>query len=283
MYSTRTVEGNKTMDPRSPSFEANLLFKTAPRFTLSSVVNKLRCAIEDQGETLHHVEKIDTVFTHLTCDSVDILLAYCEAPLPAEHFLGAERPSVTSFSDAEILTRLTLNQASFTILVTDREIDDMPYGAAHEALKRALCWDLADCIESSFGTDLVFWSDTDTLYASEEFARACTYAESQTATQPYDEDCDQLPTVAELFHSEPVVNGAALAWLNGQVEESRNDVALSDQADIEDAKHPSIFGQMAHRIQDQLSPHRALNGAAMTCASTTIGLTSLPGITALLG
>ena len=283
------------MDPRSPSFEANLLYKTAPRFNINSVVEDFRCAIKDQGQTLHHVEQIDSVFTHLTCDNVDILIAYCAAPLPVEHFLGAERPSTTGYSEAEILGRLTLNQASITILVTDRDLDDMHFGAAHEEVKRNLCWDLTDCVQSNLAASLVFWSDTDTLYAAEEFERVCSYADIQSSAAFSDLDNAELwpnlPSVPAEFNREPIVNGAALAWLSGEVEESRDEFETLDEPEEDYATLdtlmtlavPSRLTWVIDHAQKHLTPHRAINGVAMFCASATIGLSGIPELASLLG
>ena len=130
------------MDHRSPSFEATLLYKTAPRPDYEALVSEIRDIIEDHGSILLAAEPIDSVFTLLTCDTVQILLAFTQTPLPPDHFLEARRPAVANLAETAVLGLLNAHQATATVLVVDNEGEDVPYGQAFENFKRTLCWEI---------------------------------------------------------------------------------------------------------------------------------------------
>ena len=210
------------MGQRSPSFEANLLYRTAQKFNFERLLADLRASIEINGETLHRLDRIDSTFTLLTCGQVQILLAFSSEPLPTRHFLGAERPPATSLTDSEVLYRLTECRVSATVLVLDREPAANGSNAAPESLKRTLCWDVTDCIYSCTEADLVFWADVDTLFAAEEFERANTYmAHQERAGESLHgevETVPNLPCIPNQFSGEPVVTENLLAWVSSQID-----------------------------------------------------------------
>lgn len=278
------------MDDRSPSFEANLLYKTAQSPSFDTLLADLEAVIAINGETLRQLEPIDSVFTLLSCDSVQVLLAFSAEPLSVEHFLGAERPVATSIADSEILARLTDCRASATVLVLDQDPNNPNFGAAHEALKRAICWDVTDCLYNGTEADLVFWADTDTLFAAEEFERASSYLAHQDRASGAAHDEFGLPRIPDHFSREPVVTETVLSRIGSP--NSRVAARLGpiyDEADrnvVETLMSLALPNALALRL-DQLAPaldgHRARNSLSMACSSATIGLVGLPGLATLLG
>lgn len=273
------------MDHGSPSFEANLLYKTAQSPCFDALLADLRAVIEINGETLHQLERIDSVFTLLSCERVQVLLAFSGERLPFERFLRAERPAAASLGGAEILGRLTDCRASGTVLVLDREPNEPNFDPAHEALKRTICWDVTDCIYNGTEADLVFWADAEMLYAAEEFERASSYLAHQDRADCLPHNHSGLPRVPAYFTREPVVTEEILS----RISSARAcfpalpgpECELADRTGIETLMSlalPNALALQLDRMTLKLDGHRAINGIAMACSSATIGLSGLPSL-----
>ncbi|MCG6904352.1 MAG: hypothetical protein LJE68_16900 [Rhodobacter sp.] len=281
------------MEPRSPSFEANLLYQTVRTPNYADLIDDLTTTIEGNGETLRQIDEIDSVFTLLTCKQVQILIAFNPDPLPVDHFLGAERPTTSNIGDGEIMRRLTASSASATVLVLDRNPNTPIFGAEQDRLKRSLCWDIVDCLFFATSADLVFWSETDTLYAADEFERASTFQARQARAERTFNRNSALPAVpAHLAATQP---GASPTFM--QTDEApridpalhdRIDRTLHDRIEAEPEKGrletllaralPAAMMKALDRVTHRLDGHRMINGIAMACSSTTIGLSALPGL-----
>ncbi len=227
------------MDPRSPSFEANLLYKTASLPDLDLLVEDIRDSLEENAVILLYAEKVDGVFTLLTCDTMQILLAFTDVAIPAEHFLDAQRPAAASISETEMLGKLTAHRSSVTVLVVDHEIDGPEPSQWHDTQKRTICWDIAACIAQHAAPQLVFWCDGDTLYTHDEFERACTYKASRATHLVSDVRLltavtgEEMQTIAGTttgttteaalgatlgrFADEPMITQATMDWIDHQI------------------------------------------------------------------
>jgi len=274
------------MGSRSSSFEASLLYKTASLPALETVREDIQAIIETNGEVLLRTDQVDEMFTILTCEAVQVLLAFTPAPLPVAHFLNASRPGAASLSETEILSRLQQVHGMVTVLVIDRETPAAE--TAETDLKHDLCWDITECLFQKSTADIVFWSDTDMLYAAEEFERSCSYF----ACQPTDvADVPAVPTgIPAHFTQEPQVDMAVLASLeprNGaQGDIAENAPTDQDTCDGPDKGFlrllPGGLLPMANTVRRSLTLRRARNTAALALSMATIALTGLPNLSTLL-
>jgi len=105
------------MDPRSPSFEATLLYKAAQYPDIDLLVEDIRETLEAHSIILLYAEKVDGVFTLLTCDTMQILLAFTDMAIPVTHFLDAHRPIAAGISEKEMLEKLNAHRSNVTVLV----------------------------------------------------------------------------------------------------------------------------------------------------------------------
>jgi len=276
------------MDHRSPSFEASLLYKTAPTPTVDSIMDDFRAAIEVNGETLQRVEQSDDSFTILSCETVQILLAISHSPLPVRHYLNIDRPAAAEMSENQILGRLTGVQATTTVVVVDREIDTDAIRSSPpptSRLKRNLCWDITDCLFQQGPTELVFWSADDILYADEEFERACSYA-AQQAEQS--ENKALASATHPIFDHDPVVDDAALAGIISKSERKLLQTPLTETPEEQESSNILSFSlakgltDAIDRIQKTVILRRTQNRAAMACTAATVAVTSMPNLAHLM-
>ena len=294
------------MDHRSPSFEATLLYQTANRPSAASLIEDMKAVVEAHGERVLGVETEGGIFTTLTCDSVQILLAWSPTALPVEHFLGAERPRAACLGEQEVLARLTAAQCAAIVLVLDREGCE----AAAE-LKREVCWDAAECIHAQSAADLVFVADTDTLYAAEEFDRVCSYnlfqIEDSVRVPPFwrpgtDVVAVGTPAAAGVtaldetpehfipahFHEVPHVGEAATAWMGASVEEldswDHSHTAPRESAALDMLLALAVPTRLALKIDEFQSSYdpRQSKTATLACTAATVGLTCVPNLSTLL-
>lgn len=216
------------MDHRSPAFEATLLYNSNSDYEYSVLTKDIEDLFHDYDETVCFVDKVDAVYVLITTERLKVLLALGNDSLPIDGFLSADRPAATQHNDTEILGKLLAISATTTVLILPR--DDIPATAQtfSDHAMSALCWDIVACVHATIPAELVFWSDTETLYTAQEFERACTYAAAQTQFDSLNADPapDVLEdeTLQELFHREPEVNATMDTWL-----------AARDEADPEAA------------------------------------------------
>ncbi len=150
------------------SYEATLLSRGRLDLSRHDAQDELQEIVEDQGLVLERFETMDDMFLMLDCGPVQVLIALCNEPMKVSHFVNANRPAERKWNDDQILGLLHGHEAISTVLVTDTP------GTTHQdprldVQKRMLCADLTDWMFSRTLPDLVFWSDTDTLYAGPEF------------------------------------------------------------------------------------------------------------------
>jgi hypothetical protein len=275
------------MDHRSPSFEANLLYKTAPAPDFFTLEDELRALAEINGEELLQFEQIDSVFTLATCRRVQILLALNWDALPAEHFLGAGRPSAAMQSELEVLDRLTECPGSATVLVLDRDPDSPESAPAPVELKRSLCWDVSEAVFNATDPQLVFWSDTDILYTEAEFDRVCSYSARQELKGPVQSEAEETASasdrVPEHFRSAPELTPAAIDWIEDQTPNAAEEPAEEPQSDPAPAETgpvamPTRIAARLSRLHGGLFRRKAMNGASMACTTATVSMTGLTNI-----
>lgn len=267
------------MDHGSRSFEASLLYKTASLPSLDPLIEELQAIMDINGETLRRTDHVDDMFTVLTCDSVQILLAFSPDTLPVAHFLNASRPGAASLGESEILMRLTAIRAMVTVLVIERETAAV---APDAALKRNLCWDVTDCLFHNSDAELVFWTETDMLYAAEEFERASSYYAQQSEPTA---DCATSSAVLtepknlpHHFTVEPDVSASVQA----RMEARKIAAPTPDDAEGETPAPQSLTARLSlliSRLQRSISPRVWLRGSALACTVGTVALAALSSIT----
>ncbi len=168
------------MSTVTTSIEASLLFSRTPRRDIGEDATEIRTRLGALGCPVRQTRVVPGEHLLLHCDTVQVLLAYCAVPFDIEDFQGAARPDHAMEDDARILDRLSAHRSSMTVLVADH-----PSAAARETLaqKRRLCWEVIDIVAGALDADLVFWTDSDTIYSPAEFAVA-TLAETAPRPMP---------------------------------------------------------------------------------------------------
>ena len=275
------------MGHESPAFEATLLYKTAPRPDLDRLVRDIEDVLDAHGAMLLSVEHLDGIFTLLSCDTVQVLLAFTDSAMPIEHFLDTHRPATADLSEPAMLARLTAHTAAATVMVMNCN-GSVRMNAAHETLKRNICWDVTETIFQLCTADLVFWNETDTLFSDAEFERTCIYLDHQSMIpeNPEDQHPSRLPV---FFETEPMINLAALDWLGSQIAEP--EVLCEPGSDEPDRRRldtwlslaiPNRLALQFDRVQNAFDVRGSLNAIALACTAATIAMTSLPNLTTLL-
>ena len=266
------------MDHRSPTFEANLLYKTAPDTNSDALLEDIQAVLAAHETMLERLERVDSVFTLIHCDTVDVLLAFTDICMPVAHFENVQRPAFARLSEAEVLGRLSRHESSVTVLVVAKRGDDATPARQNPDRMRAICRDLTALIHDACAADLVYWSDNDTLYAGEEFSAPDQYAAPPEAELP-PKGTQRFAEVAEI--------DATLCW---DIVEDCVPTPKSEDRKISSARGFEIFdtalalalpNRAVLKLDDMmanLTMHRLTNGFSMLCASTTIGISSLPGL-----
>ncbi len=160
---------------RHQSYEATLLSRGRLDVALDEARRDLPEIVEDQGLILERLESIDGAYLLLDCGPVQVLIAFCSDPMLVMHFVNAGRPAEAMRSETDILILLHRHRATATVLVTDTPGETSP-DPRLDVQKRMLCADLTDWLFTRTTPDLVFWCDTDTLFAAPEFDRESTRA-----------------------------------------------------------------------------------------------------------
>lgn len=158
------------MDSRSRACEASLLYTEAPGFTGRTLASLLRDELTDNDVTLLSVEDEAGVFTILRGDRADVLIAQVGEPLPLDHFASVGRPAGTDIDETLMLGRLARHRSCLTVLVIDPERTGPQRPALEDGGRAALCRAILTALSEVSAPDLLFWNQTDTLYAAEELA-----------------------------------------------------------------------------------------------------------------
>ncbi|RMD93020.1 MAG: hypothetical protein D6811_05770 [Alphaproteobacteria bacterium] len=156
-------------DATASSIEANLLFTRPVGDALIGETEEVIACIESLGFRVAATRVVPGEHVLVTCDRVQVLAAYCPVPFEVDDFSGANRPGTDPLADRLVLEALGAHSASVRLLVVERP--EAVIGAA-PAERRLLCWELADLLSENLGAQLVFWSETDTLFSAGEFARS---------------------------------------------------------------------------------------------------------------
>ena len=151
------------------SVEANLLFPAFPGRDLDPLVPELKRCAERLGAPVGRTRMQKGDYLLLEAGPLQIVLTFCPVPFEVSDFEGTSRPNTDGDKAARALAKLEAHQASLTVLVSDRR--DAGGGRTPHGLKARLCWDMSDLLAEALRADLVFWSETDTLYTAGEFAR----------------------------------------------------------------------------------------------------------------
>lgn len=166
------------MSTVTTSVEASLLFPRTPRRDIADDVTELKTRLGALGCPVRQTRIVPGEHLLLHCDTVQVLLAFCAVPFDIEDFQGAARPDHAMEDDARILERLVAHRSSLTVLVADHPSADMREPLAR---KQRLCWEVVDIVAGALDADLIFWSESDTIYSAAEFAVATL---SETAPRP---------------------------------------------------------------------------------------------------
>lgn len=266
------------MDLRSPTFEANLLYKTAPDTNSDALSEEIQAVLAAHETMLDHVERVDSVFTLIHCDTVDILLAFTDICMPVAHFENVQRPEFARLAEAEVLGRLSRHEGSVTVLVIDKGGDAVAETGAQPRRLREICRDITALIHQRDAADLIYWSDNDTLYAGEEFGapeiarrmpepdltpigiKRFADIDDRDATACWDIVENSVPTPKPAHRNKRPTRGI-------EVLDTAIALALPNRAVM--------------RLDDLVAGmtlHRMTNGLSMMCASATIGISGLSGL-----
>ncbi len=273
--------------PSARSHESNLLFQSPVAVdpaVLATDVHELALA---HGLNAEIAESAGDSFQLFDCGTLQILVAGCEQPLNVSHFLDVARPEGASLSETAILSRLTGHRYSMTVLVADHP--DRPELAADEVaatrrseLKERLCWQLTELLRARHRPALVFWADTDTLYAGEEFARAGLIGAGRTEMRSIGP--------ASLLEGEQQVarqrslERMAMTYIQTQIIQGAHRRRAP--------RHPIVeqltgrLGMLEIPAQNAVAlarrhQHQMMRGATMACSTAAIGICKMPGLLVL--
>lgn len=194
------------MDRRRPTFEATLLSRNACKTDLAQLRATLNQVLLNFGERPQSFERLDSVYSLLTGRHVQILLALDNSALPLDGFMGAANQPSRGKRGAEILACLTETKSSATLILMPRRDSDQFQDTFSEWMS-VLAWHLTSFLFRSLRSDLVFWAETETLYAADEFVKAAACAETSAAAP-------QAPK--RRFAEEPNLAPAVRAWFEGR-------------------------------------------------------------------
>ncbi|MEL7117710.1 MAG: hypothetical protein AAGP08_19345, partial [Pseudomonadota bacterium] len=151
-----------------------------------------------------------------------------------------------------------------------------------------LCWDIVECLYDASSVDLVFWSDTETLYSGEEFKRACLcetavpgYVVPDIPVSPENAPIDLTAidlTADNRFSSVPDVNEEARAWFEG-------DAPAAPEVDENDTESASLLANLTAYIPlnvtsevDAEERKTTMQRFSMAATTATVSLTSAPKV-----
>ena len=275
------------MDHRSPAFEANLLYKTAPNAPSDDILKDIKGVLEAHETMLGQIERVDEIFTLIQCETLEILLAFTDIPMPVDHFKDVKRPQMASVPETEILRRLTRHQFSVTVLVVGRNSDT----AGPSAIKNSLiCRDIVAAISNQTLPDLIYWSEQDILGTADEFNDLDDTRPCFGATDPV-ADFKIIPgaevTCGRLPHFDPqpcwdiIEGGNSTPKATPQVASQSRLKASLDV--VLAATLPSGLIVNLDQMVADFDRHRLVNIVSMVCASATIGISSLQNLSGLTG
>jgi hypothetical protein len=279
------------MNPRSPSSEASLLYATPCTIDFEQLRASFADLAQAYGVRIEAVDQPDDDFILISCDVVQVLVATDFGAPHVARYLEAVRPRAAQVTETEILARLSQNVASASVLVLDATDNDAPTGAAHEALKSGLCWELTEVLLAATTPTLIYWGETDTLYAAEEFLRANIYLVAQSERSA--ETCDITRRTAALpphFLGEPVLPTQAQEWIDQPHIASAETAKGASVATLIDKPRfapvdfllamalPNRAALRLDRMQQGMDSRRAIMGASIGCALVTVSITGLPWI-----
>ncbi|MDJ0827677.1 MAG: hypothetical protein QNJ16_19480 [Rhodobacter sp.] len=241
------------------------------------MAHDIRNLIEDNGLYVRRITAADGIFLRFDCAEIQVLLAFCDRPLPTDHFLDARRPDDAAEADPAVLQRLIEHRSSITVLVLDHPDTAPAVGQVH--LKRALCWDVTDYLAAATRPALVFWCETDTLFSAAEFRRSDDCAPAGIA--PGHVQHRHLRTA-------PLLPDAALDWVAGcdpdqgparaapaRPRARLREIATHGVETLMSIVLPTRLAVQIDRCQAWLTPQRAMHAATLACTATTAGLSSL--------
>ncbi|MDJ0628903.1 MAG: hypothetical protein QNJ44_11635 [Rhodobacter sp.] len=282
------------MDLGSPSFEASLLYKAAVSYDADQLALDIGGIARRHGLTFRTAEQMDRIFLLFDCDEIQMLLAFCDDPLPTAHFLDANRPKAATSCERTILYKVASHSASTTVLVLDHPNATARRDQVHGALKRDLCWDIACYLSARTSPDLVFWCDDDTLYTAEEYRRACDFRAAQQSPQAADRQDGH-----EHLRADPVLPAQAVDWINTktlagtdpETEPEAERAGTGEEAQPAPRKAaamtletlfslamPNRLSLHLDRLLGRWTARRAMRSVAMACAGATVGLSGLADI-----
>lgn len=275
------------------SFESNLLFATPCVLDPDHLAENMRETISDHGVAVHETDISDGAFLLMTCDGFQILVAFSDAPLPADHFQQAGRPGSVLCDELQMLDLLDEHRANATILVMKTAMDSGL--ELSDDMRSDICWDLTDCIAAMTSPDLVFWCDTDTLYAAEEFEQACTHL--AVDPEPVEEYLDVMPSQSRTpphFMMDPVFSEERMASLDlaasasprrhGAVWRQEIDFGATKRDHLDRWKDFTGSARTAKTVTQKTGTatlHRAVSGFSMVGAMGAIALYSHPILLAI--
>ncbi len=206
------------MDRRSPTFEATLLYErafTMPAEELSEILNPI---LREHGESIVVCDRIDDSFTLFSGNTVQILLAFSDQPLPLNTFIDPQC-SLTAPVNQKLMAALTVTNGSVTVLVMNRRTTDRASNQAGTGLKRSICWEILREINAYRGANLVFWANDETLYTHDEFDFACLNhaALGEDHQLPDHANLCAREDLPDFLRSDPEVSDAAWSHLERHI------------------------------------------------------------------
>jgi hypothetical protein len=270
--------------PDARSHEANLLFQSpiaADPARLATDVHELALA---HGLNAEIAESAGEQFQLFDCGTLQILVAGCAQPLDVSHFLDVARPDGASLSETAILSRLTGHRYSVTVLVADHPdrpeyVADETAAARRTALKERLCWQLTELMRARHRPALVFWADTDTLYAGEEFARASLIGAGRTEMRSIGPA--SLEEGERQMAQQRSLERMAMTYIQTQIIQGAHRRRAP--------RHPIVeqltgrLGMLEIPAQQAIAlakrhQHQMMRGTTMACSTAAIGICKMPGL-----
>ncbi|WP_172295374.1 hypothetical protein [Pseudoruegeria sp. HB172150] len=264
------------MDSLTPIFESSLLFQAPIDDDPAGLEEDVGRIARACDLTVRMLPTDDPAFRLFHLGEIQVLITGCGDPLPAAHFLEAQRPGETLLNETAVLARLTSHEYSLSVLVTDNPELPFPDCEERQTLKERLCRHITDALRERHRASLVFWSDTDMLFASEEFAKACgkgKQAETERRRAPA-----TLEEGRKQFDSQRTLEANAMFYIQTQITQGAHRREARSQSVIERITGGQTSRDEMQPVQPLVRPskHQVVRGASMMCSSAAIGICTMP-------
>ncbi|MDF0600524.1 hypothetical protein P1J78_07265 [Psychromarinibacter sp. C21-152] len=267
------------MYTQDPSFEASLLFEAPVPDALAHLAGEFETiAMAHEVPAVRRYTDDPSVLL-FDCGPIQVLVAGCDQPMEVAHFLDAGRPGGATVCETEMLSRLTSHRYSVTILVSDNDDAPQPDDPDLQELKRALCWQLAEAMPADAQPSLVFWCETDMLYAGEEFPRANILGTSHLPAHELLPSPAMVRAGAQRSERQRALEARALTFIQTQIIQGKHRPIVAPHPVVsavnEGLQRAAPVALAAIEATKANRPH-VMRGATMACSTAAMGICLLP-------